>query len=610
MADTKKKPNVKALFPIALFLILYLGNGIYFQYIHPKEGVMGFYVVSVVLAFSIALFFAFLQNRSLTFDEKIHVCARGIGDDNIVVMLFIFILAGAFSGIAGAAGGADSTANFLLSIIPGRFAVPGIFLISCLISMSMGTSVGTITVLVPIAVALAENGGLPKTLLIGVVVGGAMFGDNLSFISDTTIAATKTQGVDMKDKFRTNIRVALPAAAITLVILIIYAIVSEGRITGEFHYNIWQTLPYFVVLILSVLGLNVFLVLFSGYFLFMLVGFFTGTLSYSSALASTGSGISGMFETMLVTILVASIAALMKENGGFAYILSLIRRKAGSKRGGMFGIAFLTSFMDIATANNTVAIVIAAPIAKDISREYGVEPRKVASLLDTCSCITQGIIPYGAQLLVAANLAGLASFSLIPFLIYPFILILFVVISIAREKNERVQLFDKIPTLKGKRVTLKKVTLEDAAGLRELTENDQVYRYLPTFLFEKRYEDPSYVISHLYDLKDSLILGIYVEGQFAGLAEFYGYRGDLNKVSVGYRLLERYWGQGIATEALSLMVRYLSGEMNLEIITASTMVENQASAAVLKKNGFTLVTHAAEEDWGFEKPVPADKWIR
>ena len=190
---------------------------------------------------------------------------------------------------------------------------------------------------------------------------------------------------------------------------------------------------------------------------------------------------------MIVTILVASIASLMKENGGFAYILSLIRRKAGSKRGGMFGIAFLTAFMDIATANNTVAIVIAAPIAKDISREYGVEPRKVASLLDTCSCITQGIIPYGAQLLVAANLSGLTSFGLIPFLIYPFILIVFVVISIARVKNERIRLFDRIPTLKGKNVILKKISEEDAAGLHELTENENVYRYLPTFLFEKKY---------------------------------------------------------------------------------------------------------------------------
>lgn len=423
-------PNPAALLPIALFLLIYLGNGIYFEYISKAEGQMGFYVVSVVLAFSIALIAAFLQNPKQSFEDKIHICAQGIGDDNIVIMLFIFIMAGAFSGIASEAGGAASTANLLLSIIPGRFAVPGLFVISCLISMAMGTSVGTITVITPIACAVSNSGGLPLTLCVGVVVGGAMFGDNLSFISDTTIAATKTQGVEMKDKFRTNIRVALPAAVITFVILLIYAVVSRGAEIGTFDYNIWQALPYFIVLALSIMGINVFVVLMVGSVLFILVGMFTGSLTYATALSSMGSGISGMFETMIVTVLVASIAALMKENGGFAAILSLIRKSADSRRGGMFGIAFLTAFMDVATANNTVAIVIAAPIARDISREYNVKPRITASLLDTCSCIMQGIIPYGAQLLVAAGIAGVASFSLIPFLIYPFILAVFVVISI------------------------------------------------------------------------------------------------------------------------------------------------------------------------------------
>ena len=423
-------PNPAALLPIALFLLIYLGNGIYFEYISKAEGQMGFYVVSVVLAFSIALIAAFLQNPKQSFEDKIHICAQGIGDDNIVIMLFIFIMAGAFSGIASEAGGAASTANLLLSIIPGRFAVPGLFVISCLISMAMGTSVGTITVITPIACAVSNSGGLPLTLCVGVVVGGAMFGDNLSFISDTTIAATKTQGVEMKDKFRTKIRVALPAAVITFVILLIYAVVSRGAEIGTFDYNIWQALPYFIVLALSIMGINVFVVLMVGSVLFILVGMFTGSLTYATALSSMGSGISGMFETMIVTVLVASIAALMKENGGFAAILALIRKSADSRRGGMFGIAFLTAFMDVATANNTVAIVIAAPIARDISREYNVKPRITASLLDTCSCIMQGIIPYGAQLLVAAGIAGVASFSLIPFLIYPFILAVFVVISI------------------------------------------------------------------------------------------------------------------------------------------------------------------------------------
>ncbi|HAB94484.1 MAG TPA: sodium:proton antiporter [Lachnospiraceae bacterium] len=431
---TTPTANPKALLPILLFLLVYLGNGIFFEYIRPTEGQMGFYVVSVVLAFSIALIAAFLQNRELSFDEKIHICAKGIGDDNIVIMLFIFLMAGAFSGIASEAGGASSTANLLLSIIPGKFAVPGLFLIACLISMAMGTSVGTISVLAPIACAVSRNGGLSLPFCVGVVVGGAMFGDNLSFISDTTIAATKTQGVEMKDKFRTNIRVAFPAALITMAILLVYAFVSGGAAIGTFDFNIWQALPYFIVLGMSILGINVFLVLIVGILLFILVGILTGSLAYSTALASMGSGISGMFETMIVTILVASIAALMKENGGFEAILAFIRKNANSKRGGMYGIAFLTAFMDIATANNTVAIVIAAPIARDITREYGVEPRQTASLLDTCSCIAQGIIPYGAQLLVAANIAKLTSVSLIPFLIYPFVLLVFVVISIQTTK--------------------------------------------------------------------------------------------------------------------------------------------------------------------------------
>ena len=427
-------PNPKALLPILLFLVVYLGNGIFFEYIKPTEGQMGFYVVSVVLAFSIALIAAFLQNRKLSFDEKIHICAKGIGDDNIVIMLFIFLMAGAFSGIASEAGGASSTANMLLNIIPGKFAVPGLFVIACLISMAMGTSVGTISVLAPIACAVSQNGGLSLPLCVGIVVGGAMFGDNLSFISDTTIAATKTQGVEMKDKFRTNIRVALPAALITLIILVIYAFVSGGVSVGTFEFNILQAIPYFIVLGMSILGINVFLVLIVGILLFVVVGILTGSLAYSTALASMGTGISGMFETMIVTILVASIASLMKENGGFEAILEFIRKRADSKRGGMYGIAFLTAFMDIATANNTVAIVIAAPIARDITKEYGVDPKQTASLLDTCSCIAQGIIPYGAQLLVAANIAKLTSVSLIPFLIYPFVLTVFVAASIQKER--------------------------------------------------------------------------------------------------------------------------------------------------------------------------------
>ena len=429
-SENKPTPNLKALLPILIFLIIYLGNGIYFEYINPIEGKMGFYIMSVVVAFGISLIVAFLQNRQLTFDEKIHICAQGIGDDNITTMLLIFLLAGAFSGIASAAGGAVSTANMLLNILPARFAVPGLFIIACLISMAMGTSVGTITVLAPIAVAVATNGRLSLPLCIGTVVGGAMFGDNLSVISDTTIAATKTQGIEMKDKFLTNIKIACPAAILTLILLIVVSLRSTPTPIGTFEFNVLLALPYFVVLVLALLGINVFVVLLIGILLFLITGVCFGHLDYALAFSSMGDGTAGMFETMIVTILVASISSLMKAGGGFEAILELIRSRFSGKRGGMLGIALLTAFMDIATANNTVAIVIAAPIAKDISREFNVPSKVTASLLDTCSCIMQGIIPYGAQLLVAASLTGISSFSIVPYLLYPFLLMVFVAVSI------------------------------------------------------------------------------------------------------------------------------------------------------------------------------------
>ena len=432
--ENEKKPNGRALLPIVVFLLLYLGTGVFFEYFHPIEGQMGFYIMSVVVAFSIALLVAFAQNRSLTFDQKVHICAEGIGDDNITIMLFIFLAAGAFGGIAQQAGGASSTANLLLSCIPGKMAIPGLFLIASLISMAMGTSVGTITILVPIAAEAASNGGLSLTLCIGTVVGGAMFGDNLSFISDTTIAATKTQGVLMKDKFRTNFLIALPAAVVTLLILVVLALSSGSTTMGEYSYSLIQAAPYFIVLVLALLGINVFIVLGIGIVLFILAGIVTGTVTYISAFTSMGNGTSGMFETMIVTILVASIGSLIKENGGFVAILEFIKNHFSGKRGGMFGIALLTMLMDISTANNTVAIVMAAPIAKDISEHYAIEPRKTASLLDTCSCIMQGIIPYGAQLLIASSLCGISSMDIIPYLFYPYLLALCVFISIIKEK--------------------------------------------------------------------------------------------------------------------------------------------------------------------------------
>ena len=323
----KKEANAAGLLPILVFLIFYLGSGIYFEYINPVEGGMGFYVMSAVVAFMIGLAVAFAQNRELKFDDKISVCAKSIGDDNITTMLFIFLMAGAFSGTAQGAGGATSAANLLLSIVPPGFAIVGLFIIACVISMAMGTSCGTISVIVPVAMNVATGAGLNMQLCVAAVIGGAMFGDNLSFISDTTIAATKTQGCKMKDKFRENFPIALPAAILTIVILIVISIKGGAVDVGGFDYNIWQAIPYFGILVMAICGINVFIVLGTGIIAYFIVGIATGAAGVADTFSSMGTGVSEMFETMIVTVLVASMSGLIKENGGFEAILQ--RRTAG-----------------------------------------------------------------------------------------------------------------------------------------------------------------------------------------------------------------------------------------------------------------------------------------
>ena len=432
----RPKPNPIALAPMIVFLILYLGTGVYYEYINPVDGEMGFYIMSVVVAFLVALVVAFVQNPGLSFDEKIRVCARGVGDENIIIMVFIFLFAGVFSGVASQAGGAESAANMMLSVIPSNFVLPGLFVISAIISTAMGTSVGTITVLMPIAVVVG-NTGLNLPFVVGTVVGGAMFGDNLSFISDTTIAATKTQGVAMKAKFYENIKVALPMAIVTVVVLGLISTRMPSAAVGDYSFNAWLALPYFVVLVLAMSGMNVLLVLVIGIVLMVLSGMMAGTLTYSTMLTSMGTGANGMFETTIVAVLVAALGALMRAHGGFAAILEFVHRRFHGVRGGMTGIALLTVLLDVACANNTVAIVMAGPIAKELSGEYGVEPKQTASLLDTCSCIAQGIIPYGAQLLVAAGLSGVSSVAIIPYLFYQFLLGAGVVVYIASKGFKR-----------------------------------------------------------------------------------------------------------------------------------------------------------------------------
>ncbi len=424
--QTKKGPA--ALLPILIFLIIYIGVGIYYEYIRPQEGVQGFYVMSVVVAFMAAIAVALFQNRSVSFDEKLKICASGMGDDNILTMIFIFLLAGAFSGVASASGCAADTANMLLSFVPNRLTVLGIFLISCIISMAMGTSCGTITVMGSLALSISQSAGLSLPLCFGALVGGSMFGDNLSFISDTTIAATKTQGCQMRDKFKENFIIALPAALITCAILLFIAWTGKPATVGEYSFNILRALPYFVILTAALAGINVFIVLGFGLILCTAIGLGSGSIDIHNVFISMGSGVSGMYETIVVTILATALSALIKYNGGFETIITFIKTYFHGSKGGQLGIILISMLMDISTANNTVAIVVTAPIATDIRKEYQITPQRTASLMDISTCIAQGIIPYGAQLLIAAGIAGISSIQIMPYLFYPYLLFVCVLV--------------------------------------------------------------------------------------------------------------------------------------------------------------------------------------
>ena len=435
--NNKNKPTIVSLLPIGVFLILYLGLGILFEYVMKIP--MGFYNVPIVIAFLVAILVACLQNRNVSFDEKLGIMAEGLADKNIITMLLIFLTAGAFVGVVGRSS-AESVAYFMLSLIPARFSVAVLFVVACFVSLAMGTSVGTITLLVPIAAAVSDASGFGLPLCVASVMGGAMFGDNLSFISDTTIAACNGQGCAMKDKFRENFWIAFPAAIVTLALILVLSFQTPLAGAVEHSYHLLQILPYILVLIGGLLGCNVFLVLLTGIVSGAIIMLATGQVTGVELLANMGSGASGMFETCMVAILVAAMCALIRENGGFEVLLSGIHRVFKGKKGGQLGMGLLVGTMDIATANNTVAIVMANPIARDMAEEYGITPRKAASLLDTFSCIFQGVIPYGAQMLVALSAVNelgheLSAFQIMPLLFYPMMLLVNSLITIARSKS-------------------------------------------------------------------------------------------------------------------------------------------------------------------------------
>lgn len=407
------KGKASALLPIGVFLVIFLGAGIVFN---------DFYAMPAIVAFLIALFVAFLQNRKVGFQDKIRLIAQGVGEENIITMSLIFLCAGGFSGAVTAAGGVDSTVNLGLSLIPAHFVVAGLFVIGCFISVSMGTSMGTIAALAPIAAGISEQTGFSMAVCTAAVVCGAMFGDNLSMISDTTIAAVKTQGCEMKDKFKANFLIVLPAAVITVVFFWFVTGGMSYEIKEIGDYNLLEVVPYLVVLVGALIGINVFVVLIGGIVISLIVGVGAGNIVLSEMFTVVGDGVTSMYDITVISIIVACIVSLVRANGGIQFILELIRSRIRGKRGAQAGIALLAFLVDLCTANNTVAIVMSGPIAKEISDEYGVDPKRSASLLDMFTSVGQGLIPYGAQLLSAATLTGLTPFDMLPYLVYPMLM--------------------------------------------------------------------------------------------------------------------------------------------------------------------------------------------
>ncbi|MBS6501948.1 MAG: Na+/H+ antiporter NhaC family protein [Clostridium sp.] len=417
----KNKGNGLALIPLGVFLLVYLGTSMI-----AKD----FYAVSVIIPFLAAALTALIMNRKLKFDEKIEIFCRGAGNTNILLMIIIFILAGAFAQVAKDMGAVDSTVNLGLSLLPSSLLIPGIFVIGCFIALSIGTSMGTIVALVPIAVGIADKTGIGIALAVGAVVSGAMFGDNLSIISDTTIAATRTQGCEMKDKFKMNFIIVLPAAIITAIIFMLLTKNAAVINLEALEFNLFKILPYIIVIVTALLGVNVIVVLLLGILSSGIVGFIFGSFDIIGLFNSISSGISGMSELIIVSILIAGTIEIIKFNGGIDFILNKGLKNFKSKMGAEYGIAMLVSLVDICTANNTVAIVTVGPIAKDISNESDLEPKRVAGILDMFSCVFQGIIPYGAQLISAAGLAALSPFAIMKFLFYPYLMGICAIIAI------------------------------------------------------------------------------------------------------------------------------------------------------------------------------------
>jgi Na+/H+ antiporter NhaC len=422
------RPNPKALIPFLVFLLFYLGISLWTS---------DFYAIPMPIAFLVAAASAFTLNRKAKLSEKVELFAKGMGECDIMIMCLIFVLAGAFAATAQAAGSVDATVLICRHLIPDQFLIPGFFLISCLISLAIGTSCGTIAAVMPIAAGLIQSMNLDAALMAGAVIGGAMFGDNMSMISDTTIAATRTQGIAMREKFLTNIQIALPTTVVTLCI---YFFVGKNTqlppVLSDISFkDILATLPYLLILAGALSGFNVMALLFLGALLSVFTGHFVGDIAIRDLLTSSGRGIQSMADTLIIAILAGGLLHMIRSNGGIAYLMTKIERFVTSKWKCELGITALVGCVNLFTANNTVAIVIAGPIAKELSQKYGCNARRIASILDAASCTVQGLIPYGAQLLIAIGILNschisLSAFKLIGALYYPILLGFALIISI------------------------------------------------------------------------------------------------------------------------------------------------------------------------------------
>ena len=409
---SQTQPRLSGLLPVAILLALFLGVGIPF---HEQV------TLPAIVPFLAALGVAFLQCRRHAFPERLNVVARAMGQTDVMVMCLVFLLAGAFAGAAEAAGCVTSTVNFGLSVLPAWATVAGLFVIASFASTAMGTSVGTITAIAPIAVGIAEATGMGAPLCLGAVVCGAMFGDNLSIISDTTIAATRTQGCDMRTKFRENLHLVLPAALITVALFIVVA-PGGGVPAGDHPFSVPLLLPYLAVLVTALCGMNVVLVLALGTLLSLGVGIGMGELPAAEAFRAVGDGVAKMYDITAISLVVAGVLGLVRENGGIDWLLQHVLRRVRGRRGAQAGIAALVSAVDVATANNTVAIVMAGPVVRDVAQRHGVSPARAASLIDIYASVWQGLLPYGAQLLAAAAAASVTPAALLPWLFYPILM--------------------------------------------------------------------------------------------------------------------------------------------------------------------------------------------